>query len=270
MTTEPRVRHILSLSGGKDSAALAIHMRDRVKDMEYVFLDTGKELPETYEYLNKLEAYLSKPVVRLNSEYNFDHWLKTYSGFLPSQKMRWCTRMLKIKPFEAYCGEDTIYSYIGIRADENRSGYISNKGNIIPVYPFKEDGITKADVFRMLEESAVGIPEYYKWRSRSGCYFCFFQRKSEWVGLKENHPDLFEKAKGYEKTTTPSGKPYTWNQKLSLDDIEERKEKIMADHKKYMGIQKDKTPNKPLIQLFDSAHDMENDWVEAPCIACDL
>ena len=270
MTTEPRVRHILSLSGGKDSAALAIHMRDRIDDMEYVFLDTGKELPETYEYLNKLEAYLGKPVVRLNSEYNFDHWLKTYAGFLPSRSMRWCTRMLKIKPFEAYCGEDTIYSYIGIRADENRAGYISNKENIIPVYPFIEDGINKDDVFRMLEESAVGVPEYYKWRSRSGCYFCFFQRKSEWVGLKENHPDLFEKAKAYEKSTTPSGKPYTWNQKLSLDDVEERKEKIMADHEKYMDIQKAKTPNKPLIQLFDTAHDMENDWIGAPCIACDL
>jgi len=270
MTTEPRVRHILSLSGGKDSAALAIHMRDRIDDMEYVFLDTGKELPETYEYLNKLEAYLGKPVVRLNSEYNFDHWLKTYAGFLPSRNMRWCTRMLKIKPFEAYCGEDTIYSYIGIRADENRAGYISNKENIIPVYPFIEDGINKDDVFRMLEESAVGVPEYYKWRSRSGCYFCFFQRKSEWVGLKENHPDLFEKAKAYEKSTTPSGKPYTWNQQLSLDDVEERKEKIMADHEKYMDIQKAKTPNKPLIQLFDTAHDMENDWIEAPCIACDL
>ena len=86
MTTEPRVRHILSLSGGKDSAALAIHMRDRLDDMEYVFLDTGKELPETYEYLNKLEAYLGKPVVRLNPEYNFDHWLKTYSISIPSTK----------------------------------------------------------------------------------------------------------------------------------------------------------------------------------------
>ena len=270
MTTEPKVRHILSLSGGKDSAALAIHMKGRVEDMEYVFLDTGKELPETYEYLNKLEAYLGKSVVRLNSDYNFDHWLKAYAGFLPSQKMRWCTRMLKIKPFEAYCGEDTIYSYIGIRADENRKGYISKKPNIIPVYPFQDDGITKADVFRILEESAVGVPEYYKWRSRSGCYFCFYQRKSEWVGLKENHPDLFQKAKAYEKTTTPSGKPYTWNQNLSLDDLERQKEKILSDHNRFMERQKEKSPNKPLIQLFENAHDMENDWTEAPCIACDL
>ncbi len=45
------VRHILSLSGGKDSTALEIYMRDRIPELEYVFCDTEQELPETYEYL---------------------------------------------------------------------------------------------------------------------------------------------------------------------------------------------------------------------------
>ena len=56
------VRHILSLSGGKDSTALAIHMRNTRPDleMEYVFCDTRKELTETYEYLDRVEAYLGE------------------------------------------------------------------------------------------------------------------------------------------------------------------------------------------------------------------
>jgi 3'-phosphoadenosine 5'-phosphosulfate sulfotransferase (PAPS reductase)/FAD synthetase len=58
------IRHILSLSGGKDSAALAIYMRDRVPSMEYIFHDTDKELPETYDYIARLEAILGKPVVK--------------------------------------------------------------------------------------------------------------------------------------------------------------------------------------------------------------
>ncbi len=41
------VRYILALSGGKDSSALAVFMKDKVPDMEYVFCDTGEELPET-------------------------------------------------------------------------------------------------------------------------------------------------------------------------------------------------------------------------------
>ena len=49
------VRHVLSLSGGKDSSALAIYLRDRIETLEYVFCDTEKELPETYKYLEKYE-----------------------------------------------------------------------------------------------------------------------------------------------------------------------------------------------------------------------
>src|SRR5258706_12166214 len=124
MSDKP-VRHILGLSGGKDSAALAIYLRDRVPQMEYVFTDTQKELPETYEFLAKLEAYLGKPIVRLNAERGFDHWLKLYNGYLPSTRMRWCTRQLKLRPFEQYVGEEPVISYVGIRADEDREGYVS-------------------------------------------------------------------------------------------------------------------------------------------------
>ena len=50
-------RHVLGISGGKDSAALAVYMRDRNPelDIEYFFTDTGEELPEVYEFLGKLE-----------------------------------------------------------------------------------------------------------------------------------------------------------------------------------------------------------------------
>ena len=59
------MRHVCGISGGKDSSALAVHMRDRVPDMEYFFCDTGAELPETYKYLAKLEVVLGKPIARL-------------------------------------------------------------------------------------------------------------------------------------------------------------------------------------------------------------
>ncbi|TSA39078.1 MAG: phosphoadenosine phosphosulfate reductase, partial [Methylococcaceae bacterium] len=47
MNNQKPVRHLLGISGGKDSAALAIYMRDKIPDMEYFFADTGAELPET-------------------------------------------------------------------------------------------------------------------------------------------------------------------------------------------------------------------------------
>ena len=218
--TETRVRHILGLSGGKDSAALAIHMRDRVPDMEYFFCDTGHELPEVYAYLNRMEAYLGRRIVRLtNGGRDFDHYLAIYRGFLPSPQARWCTKHLKLEPLERFVGDDEAHSYVAIRADEDREGYTSTKPNIKVVFPFREAGITREDVIRLLESSGLGLPEYYKWRSRSGCYFCFYQRKIDWVRLLENHPDLFEKARKYEKYDSETGERYTWNQGESLDEL---------------------------------------------------
>lgn len=205
-------RHILALSGGKDSAALAVYMRDKYPDldMEYVFMDSGCELPETYEYLEKIKAVLNIDIQVIKPKGDFDYWLKYYNGVLPSPQHRWCTRQLKLKPFEAYIGDDLVFSYIAIRADEDRVGYRKKKGkNIIPRLPFKEDGITYKDVINILQNSGLGLPGYYEWRSRSGCYFCFFQSDAEWIGLKKYHPEKFEKACQYEENHS-DGRIYTW------------------------------------------------------------
>lgn len=263
-----KTRHILMLSGGKDSTALAIYMRGRVAEMEYVFCDTDKELPETYEYLTKLEYFLGQKIVRLRDDRGFDHWLQVYGGYLPSSTMRWCTRMLKIKPFEKYVGDDEVMMYVGIRADEDRAAYISTKPNIKTVLPFKEAGITLEGVHRILEESGVGLPSYYDWRTRSGCYFCFFQRRAEWVGLLEKHPELFALAKGYEKFNEETGERYTWSGKESLEELScpERVEEIKARHERAVSAKKKRNINLPLVEVLDEVLGDEDDG--QPCFFC--
>jgi 3'-phosphoadenosine 5'-phosphosulfate sulfotransferase (PAPS reductase)/FAD synthetase len=261
----PKVRHVLGLSGGKDSTALAIYLRDRIPEMEYFFCDTNKELPETYEYIEKLEAFLGKPIERLNDDRGFDHWLEVYGGYLPSSKSRWCTRMLKLKPLEKFVGEDPVISYVGIRADENRIGYVSTKPNIKAVFPFREDGLVKSDIMRILEEAGIGLPKYYEWRSRSGCYFCFFQRKIEWVGLLEHHPNLFEEAKRYEKFDPITGLRYTWSERESLEEIS-RPERIKQIREEAAKFQKrESRKNATLVDLF--GEDTED---EQACNICHL
>lgn len=262
MIEKPK-RHVLSLSGGKDSTALAVFMRDRVVGMEYVFCDTGKELPETYEYLSRVEAYLGKPIVRLNADRDFDHYLKDiYRGYLPSPNMRWCTRQLKLIPFERYVGNDPVVSYIGIRADEDREGYISSKSNIEARYPFKEEGIRKADVFRILEESGLGVPSYYSWRTRSGCYFCFFQRKGEWVGLLERHPELFEAAKAYEKVDPQTGVGYTWQRGESLAQLEQPA--------RIAKIRQQRPPDTSVANNLANILQADDEDDERACLICEL
>lgn len=323
-----RIRHILGISGGKDSAALAIYLKQKYPNLkiEYYNSDTGCELAETELLIDRLGAYLGH-ITRLRAAEEspeptpFEHFLKAMGGFLPSPQARWCTKKMKLDEFERFVGDDMAISYVGIRGDEDRDGYISSKPNIQSIFPFRrniwsldvvnkflhnenldqiteiydrlcpdgfikedlmevvhrpitkqfyyskklnalldfdvklfnhamfeflqttdypvgklteeefplldnDDIIVKADVFRLLRESGVGVPKYYEeipfkvddqkgtyCRSRSGCYFCFYQQKIEWIWLYEQHPDLFKKAMTFEKDG------YTWNQGESLAEL---------------------------------------------------
>ena len=271
-------KHVLGLSGGRDSAALAVYMRQRHPELsiDYFFTDTGKELPEVYEYLGRLEGFLGKPILRLNPDRDFDFWLKQYNDYLPSAQSRWCTRQLKIRPFEQWLHPFladgwTVYSYVAIRSDEEfREGYASRKEKLIIKLPFKTDGVDKSGVLNLLECAGLGLPEYYAWRSRSGCTFCFFQRKIEWIRLRERHPEAFEEARAYEKTAVEQGSPFTWSQGESLEELTkpQRIAQIKHDHQKRVERQiKTKTIN-PLRPNTEPL-DMDDLYGKVKvCLAC--
>jgi 3'-phosphoadenosine 5'-phosphosulfate sulfotransferase (PAPS reductase)/FAD synthetase len=362
-----KVRHVLGISGGKDSAALAIYMKNNYPDLdiEYYTSDTGKELEETYQLIENLEIYLGKKIKKINASEDanpFDHFIKVYGGYLPSSTARWCTKKLKLEPFEKFVGNDPVISYVGIRGDEDREGYISKKSNIQSIFPYRkniwsedviakflansniqfvnslygglylngktdraneiiqspltasynqqqklnqlldlgtkefnaavfaflkttnyplstepsfalidnEDVIIREDVFKILEDSGVGVPEYYKAvnfeingksstyaRSRSGCFFCFYQQKIEWVWLYEQHNDLFLQAMEYEKDG------YNWIQDEPLADLikPERIERIKEEYIKRTENKKSKVKSPYLIDILD-------DVEEEGCASC--
>lgn len=363
-----KVRHLLGISGGKDSAALAVYMKTKYPliDIDFYSCDTGKELDETYQLIKNLEVYLGIKINLLrgaenSSEDSFDHFLSVYGGYLPSSTSRWCTNKLKLEPFENYVGDDDVVSYVGIRGDEEREGYISTKRNIQSIFPFrqniwskdvtqlvlsnqnldktfeiskgvdildsksrvfevlsekvtssftieqklkklleidtksfnhivfdfikttdytlsKEDTfpliendeiLVKDDIFKILEESGVGVPAYYNKiefevdgkkgeyaRSRSGCFFCFYQQKIEWVWLYEQHPELYKKAMKYEKDG------YTWAQKESLEDII-KPERVKAIKEEYIKrMERNSNKNSPYLKDILSDSDSEG------CASC--
>jgi len=272
------VKHVLGLSGGRDSAALAVYMRQHRPELEleYFFTDTGKELPEVYEYLGRLEGFLGQPILRLNPDRDFDFWLKQYNDFLPSAQTRWCTRQLKLRPFESWLRPmlaegKMIYSYVAIRSDEEyREGYSSKNDNLIVKLPFKQAGVDKAGVLEILDGAGLGLPKYYEWRTRSGCTFCFFQQKIEWVRLKEQHPKAFEEAKAYEKDAVEHGSPFTWSQGESLEELEQpdRIEQIRRDHEKRTLRMKSKFQPNPLRPDSEPL-DIDDLYGKAKvCLAC--
>ncbi len=276
-----RERHILGVSGGRDSAALAVHMRSTRPDLEleYFFTDTGKELPEVYSFLDKLEGFLGRPIQRLNPDRGFDFWLEEYGNFLPSPRTRWCTRQLKLKPLEQWLRPDldagvVVHSYVAIRADEpTREGYQSTHKNMRVHLPLRDAGIDKRGVIEMLEQADVGEPSYYDWRSRSGCTFCFFQQKIEWVRLAERHPAAFAEAVDYEKTALRDGSPFTWSQGESLTELvkPDRVEQIKADYEKRRERLLRRRPANPLADP-DAPIDINDvygiDEAGSTCVTC--
>lgn len=279
--------HVISVSGGKDSAALAIYLKEKYpnREFEYLFFDTEEELEETYKYLNELESRLGIKIRREYPAKSFKELLLEHNDYLPSPSERWCTRKMKLETFIKIMKEYedyTVYNYVGIRADENRQGLVPTEENIITVMPFKDDGITLDDVKRILNDSGLGLPKYYEpikdekydieyFRSRSGCYFCFFMRQIEWVWLYEKHPNEFKKAMEFEK----SG--YSWIQDMPLSELirPENIDKIKISYKRMEEIKK-KQPikNGTMFQemYFISKHDKMIDDMEKDqlCTMCTL
>ena len=99
-----KVRHVLGISGGKDSAALAIYLKRLYPQLpiEYYNTDTKCELAETEKLIENLKSYLGHIEILVAAEDSpeptpFDHFLKISGGYLPSPQARWCTQKMKLQ-----------------------------------------------------------------------------------------------------------------------------------------------------------------------------
>lgn len=93
---------IASVSGGKDSTALILALREAEIPARYVFADTDWEAPETYAYLDLLRARLgiTIDVVRCASS-GMRASIRARARF-PGRMQRWCTKELKLEPLRDY------------------------------------------------------------------------------------------------------------------------------------------------------------------------
>jgi len=292
-----KIKHVLGISGGKDSSALALYVKETRPELEieYFFTDTGYELPETNDFVDQLEEKLGY-IHRLNDrslnnmegrgDKTFSHLLKEHGNYLPSQRDRWCTVQMKLKPFEqwvdAFIADGyEIKNYVGIRADEpNRTGFMAIEKPIESIFPFREDGIVRSDIENILQRNGLELPAYYEWRSRSGCTFCFYQQKIEWLKLMEKHPSLFEEAKTFEKGEGNNvvGETFYWmgqGQPLSTLEDPEVQQRIIENHDKKVARFKKKKRRNVLLDNSDGFcefNDLDEIYDEAEgggaCVTC--
>lgn len=189
--------HIVALSGGKDSTALALRLRDIEPGscFDFVCTPTGNELPEMLCHWEKLSELLGQPLNVLTGGSSLQGLIRRQRA-LPNHRMRWCTRMIKIEPFQAYLlNNSPAVVSVGIRADElGREGVDHNAiGGITMRYPLVEWGWGLGRVVGYLAERGVEVP------SRTDCAMCFYQTLGEWWHLwKDNRTD-YREAEKYER-----------------------------------------------------------------------
>ncbi len=223
-------RALLSLSGGKDSVAMAILLAERGVDYQMVMADTGWECPETHWIVPRVAATLRRELIIVNNGSGWMH-LHNKGYFLPSWRRRWCTAILKQQALNRYhtaARPDVVY--VGIRADEpsrippgarREQAYTTE-------YPLVDAGIDKREAQALCARYDLLSP-IYQWRSSTSCFCCPLQRLSDWQGLLTHHPDLYALAEDWEEQSvraaqTNGWQTFRWRRDYALSTIRRRYE----------------------------------------------
>jgi len=209
-------RVIVSTSGGKDSAASALFLRELGIPFDAVFLDTGWEARETYDYLRgpltealgpirwlraEVELPPEKEVYALELEGMLGHYSAMVRTclkkiMLPARQVRWCTQSTKVEPMHRWLDglDEDVVSVVGIRADESEA----RKSMTEWEWSDKLDRWTWRPIIAWTLDDVIAIharhgiapnPLYLKGASRVGCWPCIFARKSEIRFLADHDPN---------------------------------------------------------------------------------
>jgi len=289
------MRHVLPISG-KDSAATALVQLARAPELpyEFIFCDVEMELPETYAWIDYVEATLGIAIKRVGKSLE---QVIAETNMLPSANRRFCTRLGKIFPIRDFIGHDDAIQYLGIRADESRSEWFG-PANITPSYPLIEMGIDIQHVYQILQYRGIMPPSFFwkrlydavtkgigdsslafidgmrpwtkarlfAWRSRSNCFNCFYQRRYEWVGLLEHHPELFALAEQLEYDygtgeSRPCHVQFSWIKGLPLPELRTKADAIFAN--RVIAVKK-------IIQNMQQGRLFQDEFDPMTVISCGL
>lgn len=235
--------NMLSFGGGTNSTALLIGLYQRQVPIDLIlFADTGAEHPYTYQHIEKVRKWLRErnlPDITVVKKYDKDGHRLTLedeclrSGTLPSIAYGYkrCSQKHKIAPQDKFCNNYPPFKEIWAQGGKVTKfvGYDSGElkrwervqardaedKKYRKVYPLIEWGWSRDDCIRVIQEEGFVLP------GKSSCFFCPSMKKEEIIRLREEYPDLFERAIEMEKNAQPNlrtvqglGRNWSWTEKF--------------------------------------------------------
>jgi 3'-phosphoadenosine 5'-phosphosulfate sulfotransferase (PAPS reductase)/FAD synthetase len=233
------MKHVVSISGGKDSTAMLLMMIEKKMQIDQIiFCDIGKEFPEMYNHIEKLNKYIN-PLKIETIKMDFDYWFfehvskrgenKGLPGWgWPSGRVRWCTaekvRQLKKHIYTKHGIKlKDVVCYVGIAADESKRAERDTKGQIIK-YPLIEWGISEAQALKYCKSKGFDWDGIYDKFSRSSCFCCPWKRISE---IKKIYTDYPAQWREMVRMDNHSRRPF--KQRYSLTDLQTKFDKEIGE-----------------------------------------
>jgi hypothetical protein len=198
-----RMKNYLSCGGGVNSVAMQLLLIDQGVEFEAVFVDHGTDWPETYEYMEMFQSWLTehghkpitilKPVVGTVEGKKFDNLYDYYyfKKIFPFRSLRTCTDRFKLRTLKKY-QQTPCFVFIGYAYDERHRAKISSDGGREYRFPLIEQEIDREGCKKIILDHGLPVP------IKSGCYICPYQKRSDFKELRRKHPDLFCKAERLE------------------------------------------------------------------------
>ena len=223
--------NVIHFSGGKDSTAMLLMMLEKGISVDYViFCDTGKEFPQMYGHINKVNTYIkekyNKQITILKAEKSFDYYMfdhiktkgkhKGECGYgWTTMRIRWCTSNMKKNVANKFLKQigDCI-EYIGIAYDEPKR-HKKKADNVI--HPLYDWGITEAMALDYCYSKGFfwnGLYEHFK---RLSCWCCPLKSLPELRTLYKCYPELWELLKDMD-----SRSPNKFKNNCSVQDLDNR------------------------------------------------
>ncbi len=193
--------NIVSFGAGQNSTAMIIMMKNEgIRIDEIIFAETGNEMPETYIFLKEFKRWCKKNSLKYTTVKSKLGDLKKHyeeKKIIPYRMFRSCTDKFKVRPIHKYLkekyGTKQINIFMGIASDEKHRAKLKERKNVTYLYPLIEKEIDRKGCIEIIKKEGMSVPV------KSGCYFCPFQPKKEWVKLYEKYPELFEGCILFEK-----------------------------------------------------------------------